>query len=184
MKKSIPKELLSHYSKRTVDLVYDFPFGTSELYGLAYRTDFDLSRHAEFSGESIEYTDPETREKFIPHVIEPTFGVERTILALLCAAYDEEKLENGEMRTVLHFAPRIAPVKAAVFPLMNKEPLADKALCCLRSSQARAGIANMTTEARSAAAIAARTSWARPSASPSISILSKTIPSLSAIAIP
>jgi glycyl-tRNA synthetase len=126
--KEHPKEQLSHYSKRTVDLVYDFPFGTSELYGLAYRTDFDLSRHAEFSGHPLLYTDPETRERFIPHVIEPTFGVERTLLALLCDAYDEETLESGEMRTVLHFAPRIAPVKAAVFPLMKKEPLVEKAL--------------------------------------------------------
>lgn len=125
--KEHPKEQLSHYSKRTVDLVYDFPFGTSELYGLAYRTDFDLSRHAECSGQTLDYTDPETREKFVPHVIEPTFGVERTILALLCNAYDEEQLENGEMRTVLHFSPRIAPVKVAVFPLMKKEPLAEKA---------------------------------------------------------
>lgn len=125
--KEHPKEQLSHYSKRTVDLVYDFPFGTSELYGLAYRTDFDLSRHTEFSGEKLDYTDPETREKFIPHVIEPTFGVERTLLALLCDAYEEEELENGEMRTVLHLEPRIAPVKVAVFPLMKKEPLALKA---------------------------------------------------------
>ena len=125
--KEHPKEQLSHYSKRTVDLVYDFPFGTSELYGLAYRTDFDLARHAQFSGQTLEYTDPETREKFVPHVVEPTFGVERTLLALLCDAYDEEQLENGEMRTVLHFSPRIAPVKAAVFPLMKKEPLAEKA---------------------------------------------------------
>ncbi|MDE3045182.1 MAG: glycine--tRNA ligase [Verrucomicrobiota bacterium] len=126
--KEHPKEQLSHYSKRTVDLVYDFPFGTSELYGLAYRTDFDLKRHAEFSGQTLDYTDPETREKFVPHVIEPTFGVERTLLALLCDAYDEEQLENGEMRTVLHFHPRIAPVKVAVFPLMKKEPLAEKAM--------------------------------------------------------
>ncbi len=125
--KEHPKEQLSHYSKRTVDLVYDFPFGTSELYGLAYRTNFDLSRHTEFSGEKLDYTDPETREKFIPHVIEPTFGVERTLLALLCDAYEEEELENGEMRTVLHLEPRIAPVKVAVFPLMKKEPLASKA---------------------------------------------------------
>ncbi len=125
--KEHPKEQLSHYSKRTVDLVYDFPFGTSELYGLAYRTDFDLNRHAQFAGQNLEYTDPETREKFIPHVVEPTFGVERTLLALLCDAYDEEQLENGEMRTVLHFSPRIAPVKVAVFPLMKKEPLAEKA---------------------------------------------------------
>jgi glycyl-tRNA synthetase len=125
--KEHPKEQLSHYSKRTVDLVYDFPFGRSELYGLAYRTDFDLRQHAESSGTTLDYTDPETREKFVPHVIEPTFGVERTILALLCDAYDEEQLENGEMRTVLHLSPRIAPVKVAVFPLMKKELLVDKA---------------------------------------------------------
>ncbi len=121
------KDKLSHYSKRTVDLVYDFPFGTSELYGLAYRTDFDLKQHAEYSGEKLEYHDLELKEKFIPHVIEPTFGVERTLLALLCDAYEEETLENGETRTVLHFHPRIAPVKVAVFPLMKKEPLGSKA---------------------------------------------------------
>lgn len=122
------KEKLSHYSKRTVDLVYDFPFGTAELYGLAYRTNFDLTQHAAASGVNLEYTDPETKEKYIPHVVEPTFGVERTLLALLCDAYEEEQLENGEMRTVLHFHPRIAPVKVAVFPLMKKEPLAGKAM--------------------------------------------------------
>ena len=133
--KEHPKEQLSHYSKRTVDLVYDFPFGTSELYGLAYRTDFDLKRHAECSGQNLEYIDPETREKFIPHVIEPTFGVERTLLALLCDAYDEEQLENGEMRTVLHLHPRIAPVKVAVFPLMKKEPLAEKAMQVFKKLQ-------------------------------------------------
>jgi glycyl-tRNA synthetase len=133
--KEHPKEKLSHYSKRTVDLVYDFPFGTSELYGLAYRTDFDLKQHAEFSGQNLEYTDPETREKFVPHVIEPTFGVERTILALLCDAYEEETLENGEMRTVLHLNPRIAPVKVAVFPLMKKEPLAEKAMGVFKTLQ-------------------------------------------------
>ncbi len=125
--KEHPKEQLSHYSKRTVDLVYDFPFGRSELYGLAYRTDFDLKRHAEFSGAKLEYIDPETKERFIPHVIEPTFGVERTVLALLCDAYAEETLENGETRTLLRFAPCIAPVKVAVFPLMKKEMLSQKA---------------------------------------------------------
>ena len=125
--KEHPKEQLSHYSKRTVDLVYDFPFGTSELYGLAYRTNFDLTRHAEVSGTSLDYIDLESKERFIPHVIEPTFGVERTLLALLCDAYDEEELENGEMRTVLHLSPRIAPVKVAVFPLMKKDPLGPKA---------------------------------------------------------
>jgi len=125
--KEHPKEQLSHYSKRTVDLVYDFPFGRSELYGLAYRTNFDLTRHAEFSGQKMEYIDPDTKDKFVPHVIEPTFGVERTLLALLCDAYEEQTLENGEMRTVLHFHPRIAPVKVAVFPLMKKEHLVEKA---------------------------------------------------------
>ncbi|HLB53060.1 MAG TPA: glycine--tRNA ligase [Chlamydiales bacterium] len=127
LEKEHPKEQLSHYSRRTVDLVYKFPFGTSELYGLAYRTNFDLSQHAEHSGQRLEYADPETKEKWIPHVIEPTFGVERTLLALLCDAYDEETLENGEKRTVLHFHPRIAPVKVALFPLMKKEPLGSEA---------------------------------------------------------
>lgn len=122
-----PKEKLSHYSKRTVDIMFEFPFGRSELYGLAYRTDFDLSRHAEFSKTKLEYTDPQTREKFVPHVIEPTFGLDRTILALLCQAYAVETLDNGETRTVLRFANHVAPVKVAVFPLMKKEPLANKA---------------------------------------------------------
>lgn len=89
------KEQLSHYSKRTVDIVYDFPFGRSELYGLAYRTDFDLKRHKEFSGVNLEYNDLENQQKFLPHVIEPTFGVDRTLLALLCDAYHEEELEGG-----------------------------------------------------------------------------------------
>ncbi len=122
-----PSEKLSHYSKRTVDFLFDFPFGKSELYGLAYRTDWDLRRHAEFSGERLDYLDPKTNERFVPHVIEPTFGVDRTILALLCAAYREETLDDGEKRTVLAFKPSIAPFKAAIFPLMKKEPLASKA---------------------------------------------------------
>lgn len=122
-----PKEKLSHYSKRTVDIMYDFPFGRQELYGLAYRTDFDLTRHSEFTGTKLDYTDPQTGEKFVPHVIEPTFGLDRTLLALLCDAYEEQQLENGEMRTVLHLAAKVAPVKIAVFPLMKKEPLAEKA---------------------------------------------------------
>lgn len=121
------KEKLSHYSKRTVDIVYDFPFGTSELYGLAYRTDFDLKQHQEHSKKKLEYNDLENKKRYIPHVIEPTFGVERTILALLCDAYEEEELENGEKRTVLHLNPRIAPVKVAIFPLMKKQELTEKA---------------------------------------------------------
>ncbi|OGN60932.1 MAG: glycine--tRNA ligase [Chlamydiae bacterium RIFCSPHIGHO2_12_FULL_27_8] len=117
------KEKLSHYSKRTVDITYDFPFGTNELYGIAYRTDFDLKQHQEFSKTNLEYFDNVLNKRFIPHVIEPTFGVERTILALLCDAYTEELLENNETRTVLKFSKHIAPVKIAVFPLMKKEDL-------------------------------------------------------------
>lgn len=121
------KEQLSHYSKRTVDLTYQFPFGTQELYGLAYRTDFDLKRHVEYSKANLSYKDPQTQETYIPHVLEPTFGLDRTILALLCNAYDVENLENGETRTVLHLAPRIAPIKVAIFPLMKKPELVEKA---------------------------------------------------------
>jgi glycyl-tRNA synthetase len=121
-----PKEKLSHYSKRTVDLMYDFPFGRSELYGLAYRTDFDLKRHSEFAKVNLEYTDPKTNQKYIPHVIEPTFGLDRTILALLCAAYREETLD-GETRTVLGFDPKIAPIKVGIFPLMKKNGMGEKA---------------------------------------------------------
>lgn len=120
------KEQLSHYSKRTVDIVYDFPFGTNELYGLAYRTNYDLLRHGEFSSVNEEYVDGE--ERFIPHVIEPTFGVDRTILALLCDAFEEEKLEGGDIRNVLHLSPIVSPVKVAIFPLMNKDNLSDKAM--------------------------------------------------------
>ena len=121
------EDKLSHYSKRTVDIVYDFPFGRSELYGLAYRTDFDLKQHMEHSKQKLEVFDPETKERFIPHVIEPTFGVDRTLLALLCDTYEEETLESGEKRTVLHLSPKIAPVKVAIFPLMKKEGLKTKA---------------------------------------------------------
>jgi len=118
-----PQEKLSHYSKRTVDIVYDFPFGRSELYGLAYRTDFDLGQHAEHSGKNLEYRDPVTNETFIPHVVEPTFGVDRSILAVLCDAYTEEELEGGESRIVMKFARQVAPVKVAVMPLMKKDGL-------------------------------------------------------------
>jgi glycyl-tRNA synthetase len=121
------KEKLSHYSKKTVDITYKFPFGENELYGLAYRTDFDLSQHEKFSKTSLEYLDPVNNKRFIPHVIEPTFGLDRTILALLCDAYDEETLPSGEKRTVMHFMPHIAPVKAAIFPLMKKPALIEKA---------------------------------------------------------
>lgn len=108
---------LSHYSKRTEDLEYRFPFGFKEWFGCAYRTDFDLKNHMDKSGADLRYTDPETHEKFIPHVIEPTFGLSRTLLVLLIDAYFEDK-----DRVVLKLAPKLAPYKAAVFPLLANKP--------------------------------------------------------------
>lgn len=125
----VPEKERAHYSKRTIDIEYDFPFGTDELYGLAYRTDFDLGNHAKASGQSLEYLDPETQEKFIPHVIEPTFGVDRSVLAVLCESYAEEEAptaEKGETETrvVLKFPKWLAPIKVAILPLSKKEELA------------------------------------------------------------
>jgi len=125
----VPEKERAHYSKRTIDIEYDFPFGTDELYGLAYRTDFDLGNHAKSSGQSLEYLDPETQEKFIPHVIEPTFGVDRSVLAVLCESYNEEEAptsEEGktEPRVVLKFPKWLAPIKVAILPLSKKEELA------------------------------------------------------------
>lgn len=117
---------LSHYSKRTVDIEYKTPFGWKELYGLAYRTDFDLKNHQDVSGKDMTYFDQQTGEKFIPHVIEPTFGLSRTILMLLLDSYTEEKVE-GEKRIVLKLKPQLAAYKAAVLPLMKKSELLDKA---------------------------------------------------------
>jgi glycyl-tRNA synthetase len=113
---------LAHYSKRTIDIEFDFPFGQKELYGLAYRTDFDLKQHEEHSGVSQAYVDDQTGEKFIPHTLEPTFGIDRTILAILTSAYREEDIE-GETRVVLGFKPNIAPIQIAVLPLSKKEEL-------------------------------------------------------------
>ncbi len=123
-----PKNKLAHYSKKTIDILYDFPFGKNELYGLAYRYDFDLQQHQKFSNEKMLYLDTATNEKFIPHVIEPTFGLDRTLLALLCEAYEKETLENNDTRIVLKFLPQIAPIKAAIFPLVKKEVLIKKAI--------------------------------------------------------
>jgi glycyl-tRNA synthetase len=121
------QEKLSHYSKRTVDWEYNYPFGFSELTGLAYRTDFDLSQHQEFSKKDMTYQDPSTNERFIPHVLEPTVGVDRLFLAALIDAYTEEELEGGETRTVLKLPYPLAPYKFAVLPLMKKDGLAEKA---------------------------------------------------------
>jgi len=118
----IPKEKLAHYSKRTVDIEFDFPFGQKELWGIAYRQDYDLSRHIEYSKEDLSYTDPMTSEKYVPHVIEPTFGVERTMLAILCSAYSEDMV-GDESRTVLRLPMTLAPFKFAVLPLSKKPEL-------------------------------------------------------------
>ena len=120
------KEELSFYSKATTDLEFKFFFGWGELWGIADRTDYDLSVHQKHSGENLEYLDPETNEKYLPYVIEPSLGVERLLLAVLTSAYEEETLSDGETREVLHFDPRVAPVKVAILPLVNK--LNDKAL--------------------------------------------------------
>ena len=118
---------LSHYSKATTDFEYLFPFGWGELWGIADRTDFDLTAHQNESGESMEYFDPETNEKYIPYVIEPSLGADRVALAFLVEAYDEEVVDEAknDVRVVMHFHPALAPVKAAVLPLSKK--LSDKA---------------------------------------------------------
>jgi glycyl-tRNA synthetase len=141
------KDELAHYASACVDIMYAFPFGTQELEGIAARGDYDLRRHQEFSGKPMDYFDQEANEKFIPHVVEPSAGVDRIALALICNAYCEEWVPGGdtagdpipaepgkqppqgyEIRTVMRFHPRIAPVKAAVFPLLkNKPELVDKA---------------------------------------------------------
>ena len=123
-----PKEKLSHYSKKTVDVEYNFPFGGfKELFGLAHRGDFDLTQHSKYSNEKLEYFDQETGERFVPHILEPTFGVERSLLVSLVSAYDEEEID-GEIRVVLRFPKKIAPVKVAILPLSKKEELSKPAL--------------------------------------------------------
>ena len=115
-------EELSHYSNATTDIEYLFPFGWGELWGIADRTDFDLKQHSEFSGEKMEYTDPESGEKYIPYCIEPSLGADRVALAFLVDAYDEEIVdpEKNDTRVVMHFHPALAPIKAAVLPLSKK----------------------------------------------------------------
>lgn len=123
----IAPEDLAHYSKRTIDFEFDFPIGQKELCGLAYRTDFDLSAHAKESGVDLSYFDEETKSRFIPHVIEPSLGVGRMLLAVLSAAYHEDDM-GGEKRIVLKFDPKVAPIRCAVSPLLkNKPELVEKA---------------------------------------------------------
>ncbi len=133
--REVPKSERAHYSKRTMDIDYEFPFGNSELYGLAYRGDFDLKNHQEKSGQDLTYTDPENpKNKFLPHVIEPTWGVDRSVLAAMLEAYDEEQVSSvkrqedsegeEETRVVMRFPFWLAPIKVAVLPLSKKEELA------------------------------------------------------------
>ena len=118
-------EELCFYSKATTDFEFLFPFGWGELWGIADRTDYDLKCHQSRANKSMEYTDPVTNEKFVPYCIEPSLGVERLLLAVLCSAYDEETLEDGETRVLLRLHPALAPFKAAVLPLQKN--LAEKA---------------------------------------------------------
>ncbi|KEH99476.1 glycyl-tRNA ligase [Clostridium novyi A str. 4552] len=120
------EEELSFYSNATSDIEFLFPFGWGELWGVADRTDYDLKKHMEHSGQELTYLDPTTNEKYVPYVIEPSLGADRVALAFLVDAYDEEELENGDTRTVLHFHPALAPFKAAILPLSKK--LSEKAL--------------------------------------------------------
>jgi len=118
-------EKLAHYAKAACDIEFLFPFGWGEVNGTHNRTDFDLSRHQEYSGQKQEYLDPETNERYIPYIIESTYGLDRTVLALLCNSYEEEELADGDTRVVLHLNPIIAPYKVAVLPLSKK--LSEKA---------------------------------------------------------
>mgnify|MGYP004559112183 FL=1 len=119
------KEELVFYSKATTDIEFKFPFGWGELWGIADRTDYDLSRHIEHSKQDLSYQDPETNEKYVPYVIEPSLGCDRVTLAFLCNSYEEQELENGDSRVVMHLHPALAPYKVAVLPLSKK--LSEKA---------------------------------------------------------
>ena len=124
----VAKDALAHYSKRTIDFEFDFPFGTKELWGMAYRTDFDLTNHQNHSKQKLEYTDPDDQsKKVVPHVIEPTFGVDRTLLALLASAYTEEEVPDSkggvDTRVVMKLTPEMAPYQVAVLPLSKKDQL-------------------------------------------------------------
>ena len=113
-------EELAFYSKATTDIEYLFPFGWGEIWGIADRTDYDLGRHTKFSGEALDYLDPETNEKYIPYCIEPSVGLDRLVLMTLCDAYDEEQVGDNDTRIVMHLSPAVAPFKAAILPLSKK----------------------------------------------------------------
>jgi len=111
---------LAFYSKATTDIEYLFPFGWGEIWGIADRTDYDLNRHIKYSGEALDYLDPETNEKYVPYCIEPSVGLDRLVLMTLCDAYDEETVGDNDTRIVMHLSPAVAPFKAAVLPLSKK----------------------------------------------------------------
>jgi glycyl-tRNA synthetase len=114
------KEELSHYSNATTDIEFLFPFGWGELWGIADRTNFDLTQHQNCSGQNMEYFDPETNEHYVPYVVEPSLGADRVTLAFLCDAYDEEQIDEKDTRVVMRLHPALAPFKAAVLPLSKK----------------------------------------------------------------
>ncbi len=118
---------LAHYAKAAFDIEYEFPFGWQELEGIHNRTDFDLKRHAEFSGKDMSYLDDQTRERFVPYIIETSAGLSRSLLMVLADAYEEEEVSEGDVRTVLRFHPDLAPVTVGVFPLVKKDGLAELA---------------------------------------------------------
>jgi glycyl-tRNA synthetase len=134
------REELAHYAAGCADVEYDFPFGRSELEGIANRTDFDLRQHTQMSGKDLRYFDDqesnEEARRYLPHVIEPSAGADRGTLAFLCDAYHEDEV-GGELRTVLRLHPRLAPIKAAVFPLVKKDGMPEKALAIYRELKRR-----------------------------------------------
>ena len=134
------KDELSHYSQGTSDVEYLFPWGWGELEGIAHRGDYDLKQHIQFSGKDLSYFDEEKKERFIPHVIEPSAGATRSLLAFLCEAYEDQKIvdedtKKEDTRTVLHLHPRLAPVKAAIFPLVKKDGMPERAMAIYRDLQ-------------------------------------------------
>ena len=120
-RRDTPQHKLAHYAKACTDITFKFPFREHELEGIAARGNFDLTQHQEHSGKNLEYFDEERKEKYLPHVIEPSLGVDRTFLAVLCSAYSIDEVE-GEKRTVLRFHPRVAPIKVGIFPLVKNKP--------------------------------------------------------------
>ena len=165
---------LAFYSTATADIEYSFPFGISELEGIAHRGDYDLGQHQKFSGKDLTYFDEEKKERYLPHVIEPSAGADRATLAFLCEAYQEDQV-GGETRTVLKFHPRFAPLKAAVFPWSSATGCPRWPRRSIATSSATS-TSSSTRKGPSAAAIAARTKRAHHLASPSMARASPTGP--------